>query len=235
MNEKNIDLTGNEIAKIIRDSVVEQIPVVGSATVKFFTLQERKRHERIISIFENLLSSLAGIDQSEINWEYVKSEDFNPMLGSVIDRLQYTTAKEKIHRFREILIKDLKTTYYSDFKETYLDLILRLNEDQIKILRAFQKLNVDLGSFSRNESADEKEKERERLKIQRIPKAEDFGLNRDLYLFYIQDLISKSLLYDEGMGRFSTGPFKIIEITQFGLEFLKFIENTDIDDRIDDK
>ena len=47
--------------------------------------------------------------------------------------------------------------------------------------------------------------------------------NRD-YFFYVQDLISKSLLYDSGIGGGGTSPFEILSITDFGERFINFIE-----------
>jgi hypothetical protein len=43
------------------------------------------------------------------------------------------------------------------------------------------------------------------------------------FQFAIQDLASKALLVDVGVGRIGTGPFEITDITQFGREFLNYI------------
>jgi hypothetical protein len=106
---------------------------------------------------------------------------------------------KKKKRFKEILIKDLKTIYKSDFKETFLDLILRLNEDQIRILQAFSLLKAPLN-------------------------AEEFQMDEDLYRFYLQDLNSKSLLYNDALSFDKHRPVIYTYITPFGREFLKFLE-----------
>ncbi|MDO9035042.1 MAG: hypothetical protein Q7U51_07560 [Methanoregula sp.] len=230
LNDEEIKIITNETTSAVSDIVISQAPFIGPIAVRINDTGERVRQQHINAFLEKFVSTLMKIERSEIDWTRFTSKDFYFMIHSVTERVHHTTAKEKIHRFQEILIKDLKTTYNSDFKETYLDLILRLNEEQIKILRAFQKLHNDHGPILRHESADEKEKEHQRIRIQKIPKAEDFVFDRELYSFYIQDLTSKSLLYDDGMGRFGTGPFTIIDITKFGLEFLNFIEYTDVEE-----
>ncbi|MFA7206419.1 MAG: hypothetical protein WC102_08830, partial [Saccharofermentanales bacterium] len=54
------------------------------------------------------------------------------------------------------------------------------------------------------------------------------GFDESKYLFYVQDLVSKSLLYDENILLFDGGgkPYTNLKITPFGEEFLRFIEGS---------
>jgi len=57
---------------------------------------------------------------------------------------------------------------------------------------------------------------------------EENGFDEAKYLFYVQDLISKSLLFDETIALFGgrTKPYTRLRITLFGEEFLRFIEGS---------
>ncbi|WP_432632643.1 hypothetical protein, partial [Brachyspira sp.] len=50
-----------------------------------------------------------------------------------------------------------------------------------------------------------------------------FNLSDEKYKFYTQNLISKSLLYDDGMNRLGARPFDIVKLTNFGKGLLDFI------------
>lgn len=52
-----------------------------------------------------------------------------------------------------------------------------------------------------------------------------YNISKSDYLYYVQDLISKSLLYDSGIGGIGTTPFEILSITDFGERFLEFIKD----------
>jgi|GEM_PF-736537 len=65
-----------------------------------------------------------------------------------------------------------------------------------------------------------------------IRKADYYGLESGDYLFLVQDLYSKGLLVDLGVGKFDAKPFETMAVTTFGLRFLKFI-NEDKEDAIE--
>jgi len=196
---EKVDIYVNEIAKAFRDSLISMVPVAGSTAVRLLEAIEKANIQIKINFIEEFVAELKGVDKNEINWSHLNSDDFLVMLNSVLERIRYTTAEEKKKRFKDILIKDLKTTYRSDFKETFLDLILRLNEDQIRILHTFRSLNGPLN-------------------------AEDFQMDEDLYRFYLQDLTSKALLHDDALSFDKRRPTIYTHITPFGREFLKFLE-----------
>lgn len=217
-----------EIGRATTDIILYNFPIAGSTVARISKMQDNVRQHQRDIVIEEFFSALAQEDKSKINWTRYKSQDFILLFNSVTIRAQQTTAKEKRRRFREILIKELHETYESDFKETFLDLILRLNEDQITILNSYKKTFDVYGPFVRGEKGESEDQKVLRERINHCPKATDFGYAQDLYFFYVQDLISKSLMYDEGMGRLGASPFKIVYITKFGLEFLDFITTAEI-------
>lgn len=53
--------------------------------------------------------------------------------------------------------------------------------------------------------------------------AHGFELDEDKYKYFIQDLLSKGLLSDDGVGSIGTVPLEIMSLTKFGNKFLKFV------------
>jgi hypothetical protein len=58
-------------------------------------------------------------------------------------------------------------------------------------------------------------------------KAEFYGLPENNFMFYKQRLFSKGLLIDNRMNRISSLPFENMGITEFGMEFIDFIKNSE--------
>jgi len=234
-NDKEIDIRGNELAIIIRDSIVEKIPLAGSVTIRFLSWEQRVRHERIISFIEDLVSSLQDTDKDEINWEYLSSQDFSDLIMLVVQRVEQTSSKEKLQRFKEILLKEVKTPYLSDFKDTFLDILLKINEDQIKILVFYQKLDNKEISIKFNYTPKNKgiRGVSEVIGSKTVARDENvyvnqtyFGMDQDIYDFLIQDLLSKYLLYDIGFNRFQWGHVLVPSVSPLGKEFLLFVKST---------
>jgi hypothetical protein len=225
MNDKEIDIKGNEIAKILRDSIIEKIPLIGSDIVRIISWQETVRNQRIISFIEDFISSLQGIDKSEINWEYLSSQDYFDLLASVSQKVEQTSSKEKLRRFKDILIKEIKTPYVSEFKDTFLDILSKINEDQIKILDFYYQ--VDLGKITLPQVSGSTTGIRQfNGKNENTYLNETyFKMEQEVYEFLIQDLISKYLLinFNSGIGPlFQRQSFP--KISPLGMEFLEFIK-----------
>lgn len=53
---------------------------------------------------------------------------------------------------------------------------------------------------------------------------ERFGMSEDELKFFLQNLLSKGLLRDDGVGSIGVDPNEIMSITHFGLKFLQFIK-----------
>lgn len=57
--------------------------------------------------------------------------------------------------------------------------------------------------------------------------AEYYNLNENKYQFYLQRLYSQGLLIDIGIGGIGKEPFEMMNITEFGMEFINFIKRSD--------
>ena len=129
-----------------------------------------------------------------------------------------------MHRFKRILLNEMTHTYTSDFKETFLDIVSRINEDQILILNHFRKVKDCESEGNSEQRVADGEGTETSLKC----KANFLGFDEAKYLFCVQDLVSKSLLFDETIALFGgrTKPYTRLRITLFGEEFLRFIEGS---------
>lgn len=55
--------------------------------------------------------------------------------------------------------------------------------------------------------------------------ADRFGITNDEYKYFLQNLFSKGLLTDDGVGAIGTDAMEIMSLTNFGIRFLSFVNN----------
>ena len=196
---------------------------VGVATDTFFEYQTQVKLERLYRIIEELREDFESIDPKKINWEHLQSEEFSDLFESILRRAVNTAAEEKIRRFKKILMNEMTRPYKSDFKETFLDIAYRINEDQIQILKHFWNAKNGCEGDSEQRVIDG-----EGTGVSFKSTADLQGFEEAKYLFYVQDLVSKSLLLDEAVALFGgeIKPYTNLRITPFGEEFLKFSEGS---------
>lgn len=216
---------------------ISALPYAGGALNEaLFEVRGRIAQKRINNFVESFLIYLNGLGLL-LDEEVITSEDFNEIYTAIIKRVVETKNEHKLKIFRDILASGLNTAYQSDFCETFLDLVTRLDFIELEILRLFEhtgrsgSMDVSegaIGSVSMLTSASYKDKIIERIRGEstHLSTIEAHGK----YEFYICDLISKALIVDtKTMGN----TFKDLEkegltnlyITDFGKEFLKFIRD----------
>mgnify|MGYP004480030875 FL=1 len=120
----------------------------------------------------------------------------------VIKKVIDTKAQYKINIFRDILVNQLDMEKHIDtgLLDTFLNIIYQMSEIEIKILN-------DIKQLTENKSQTKNK----------------FNLSDEKYKFYIQNLISKSLLYDDGMNSAGARPFDVVKLTVLSKELLDFI------------
>jgi hypothetical protein len=209
----------------VKNAVFSNIPVVGGILDEvLFEHRNRVKQERLNRFVEEFKKYLRSMGSCDIDQKHLKSEEFGDIFESILRKVVNTASEEKVHRFKKILLNEMEHTYESDFKETFLDIAFRINEDQIQILKHFW--NVKDGCESEDNS-EQKVVDGEGAEASLKYKANLLGFDESKYLFYVQDLISKSLLFDEYVGVFGGAkPYTNLRITPFGEEFLKFIEGS---------
>lgn len=221
-----------ETGKSVLKGCFGTIPVVGAALDEVaFEYRGRVYQNRLNRFIEALADYMGSVRGEDIDYSRLKSEEFGDIFESIVRRVLLTGSEEKIQRFKKILVQEMmKNTKPSDFKETYLDIVSRINEDQIRILNEYRKAQekapdemiAERGVINGG-SADNTPPE-----LSPHRRAEYYGLSESEYLFYVQDLVSKSLFLDDGMGNLGGyRPYELLEITPFGIEFLRYIEDCD--------
>ena len=214
----------------VENAVFSNIPVVGGTLDEvLFEHRSRVKQERLNRFVEGFEKYLRSMGSCDIDQKHLKSEEFGDIFESILRRVVNTASEEKVHRYKKILLNEINHIYESDFKETFLDIAFRINDDQILILNHFREIKgpkpennpergVIDGRDPRDEGAARASLNRERDLL---------GFNESKYLFYVQDLVSKSLLFDEYVGVFGGAkPYTNLGITPFGEEFLRFIEGS---------
>ncbi|NLW77747.1 MAG: hypothetical protein GXY18_15205 [Methanomicrobiales archaeon] len=139
-------------------------------------------------------------------------------------------SQQKIRRFQKILLGEIQKTYNSDFFDTFLHLTESLNDTHIRILLTHKNgdpiIQENLKTMTSRGVIDggDMSKETKTGYLHDFQKSDFYSLEKKQYQFYVQDLISKSLLYDEGMNRITYPPFSYTRITSFGEEYLRFLQ-----------
>ncbi len=181
------------------------IPTIGTALNEaIFDCRARLKQERLEKFVEELAGILQTLESDKIDTAYIQSEEFVDFLEDVLIRAAKTRAEEKRRKLAAVLAGRLQHAKSTPFDDRFLDLLLSLTEVQVRIL--------DEHLRATDESNDHRQ-----------PSYYDL-LDSDYY-FLVQDLISKALLYDNGMNRLgATRPFQIVEITALGRAFIRFLE-----------
>ena len=207
------------------EALLSRVPGgVGLLADTFIRYRNLIKQERVCGILEELKKDVESTDPHEFDQEYLRSEEFSDILESILWRVVNTASEEKVHRFKMILLNEMKHTYESDFKETFLDIAFRINDDQILIINHFREVKECESEGSTEQGAVDGRDEGAEASLKC---KEDFlGFDEGKYFFYVQDLVSKSLLYDEIIALFGgeTKPYTNLRITPFGEEFLRFVE-----------
>lgn len=212
------------------EALLSRVPGgVGLLADTFIRYRNLIKQERVCDLLEELKKDIESTDPHEFDQEYLRSEEFSDILESILWRVVNTASEEKVHRFKMILLNEMKHTYESDFKETFLDIAFRINEDQILILDHFREIrNSESESSSERGIIQSEDAGGEGARASLNRERDLLGFDESKYLFYVQDLVSKSLLYDENILLFDGGgkPYTNLKITPFGEEFLRFIEGS---------
>jgi hypothetical protein len=115
-------------------SIFGVIPFGGTALNElFFEYNGRIKQNRLNRFIEILSENFT--QNSEINLENIKTENFNDLFESVLRRVVQTKSELKLLRFKDILIKELsEPSEQYELIDHYLDLISNLTEEEIIIL-----------------------------------------------------------------------------------------------------
>jgi hypothetical protein len=207
--------------------LIGAIPFAGTALNEaLFDGRSRIKQERFNNFINIFSEYMKDVNESEIDFEYIKSEDFGDIFESIIRRVMRSGSEEKLKTFKNVLSNHVLGKIKTDHAETFLDLVSRLNEDQIRILETYRKIKTNDISIDENLPKRNVIDANFETQISELRSAKNFELDEGVYQFYLQDLFAKGLLFDNGVNRMDIGPFELMEITQFGIDFLSYIEQS---------
>lgn len=230
MNDKT-----KEILVGVVKSGFSAIPFAGGVFNEIcFDIRSRIVQQRLNNFTDSLLDYLKemGLDIDE---GLITSESFNDLYISILKRVTETSCKHKLNIFRDILTNNISKPYESNFRETFLDLVNKLDYIEIEILQMYKETgrfgsmdiaegNVGSVSSVVRISYEKDIKQRIRENSPELSTIEIEGK----YEFYICDLTSKSLLVDSKVigntyNDIAMKGLSMLYISDFGKEFLKFI------------
>ena len=127
-------LSKKEIISSTAKSLFGAVPFGGALLDElFFEYNGRIKQKRLNNFVEILAENFT--EESKINIDNIKTEDFNDLFESVLRRVVQTKSELKLKRFKDILIKELNSpTEQTELVELYLDLISSLSEEELSIL-----------------------------------------------------------------------------------------------------
>lgn len=252
-------------------SIVGQIPIVGPAFNEIlYDYRARIKQNRLNSFVELLYDYFSKIDSDEINLESLTTEEFTDFFEMIIRKAAETKSKDRLEKLKQVLVNEIISPYKGDFKETFVNIVLMLQNKQIEILKCHSLIPsevvelrgkidmIDLSStlnpekfdfdmdfmnekndeyllnkeikrqkLEESEMASEREKEGLLIEIEKYAqyrKPEFYKLSKTEFTFFVQDMISKALMYDSGIGsHFDSKPMVEFSITEYGKEFLSFL------------
>ena len=124
-------------------SIFGVIPVGGAALDElFFEYNGRLKQNRLNKFVTILAESFT--QESEINIDNIKTENFNDLFESVLRRVVQTKSEKKLLRFKDILLKELNSpSLHVELIDHYLDLISSLTEQEITILYNHRHFTIE--------------------------------------------------------------------------------------------
>ena len=189
------------------------VPWIGGAITEiWFGHRDRTKQRRLAAFLDDIADRLRNIDEAKVDKDYIGSEDFVDFLDSVLDRATRVRADDRRARLSRALCEQITRPIPIDFADLFLDLVLELNSSQVHILKEHAQ-----GSPNRSSSSF------------RTPR--HYSLRQGHYRYLVQVLISRGLMLEQHVPKTGVGekyrPFERLEVTELGLEFLKFLEHED--------
>ncbi len=191
-------------------SLVNLIPIGGAidyiATMPA-TRFHQERVEHFISEANLQLEKLEELPQLD-------EEFIHDLLFATIDEVKKTRSNEKIERFAQIFSGSLKAQHTWDDVELLIHLTADLNDNHIRILKTCSDSEGHSGGADKGGvmvSREMKSTAELPVLLHEFPDLEESRLK-----MHCNDLISRGLLMDIGIGRLSTGALEMLQISDLG-------------------
>jgi hypothetical protein len=105
-----------------------------------FDYRSRVKQNRLNEFIDLLSEEFSKRSQDEVDFKKMESDEFGDLFESILKRVIQTSSKDKLERFKKVLVDHMTIERVTDYTETFLDLVARLSEVQISILSRHSKL-----------------------------------------------------------------------------------------------
>lgn len=235
----NMNINVKEILVGITKGAISVVPYAGGALNEFlFEIRGRIAQKRINNFVDGFIQYIEDMG-TPIDEDVLTSENFNDMYVSIIRHVIECKSQYKIDIFKRILESNLRINYESDFRDTFLELVNKLDYMEFEILKMFKDSGRS-GSMDIPEGTDGCVSTTTSMSCRKAIISRIKECNTEMntleavekYEFYICDLISKSLLVDsKTVGNtyrdLNKEGLTYLYITVFGKEFLRFVQMYD--------
>ena len=131
-----------EAIKTISESVGKQLlnlnPITGFIVSYVETVKERQAERKLTRCLEMLESLQKDLDESQksINEKYVKNDNFLDIFEQTVNQVANERNDDKRMYFKNILLNSIfKDTVDYDITEKYMNILSRLEKDDLTILK----------------------------------------------------------------------------------------------------
>lgn len=204
-----------QIAETAARIMISAIPFVGGPLQEIIDHRSRVKLERLDELVEGMKGDMERLGEGAVRLDYLSTEEFGDLLESVMRRVVHAGDPARRARLRQVLISQMLAPAPASDQELFLDIVADISEKELEILREYSAAH--LRPHGRGEQVN-------------LPKqgafrdAVTYGLDEHQYRYHVQKLMARGLLYDDGVGRWSTRAMQVFEISDLGLAFLKYVE-----------
>lgn len=201
-----------EVAISTVRAVIGVIPYVGPLLIEaLFDCRSRIKQERANQFVEELKDAVQNLAESRIDYSFLKTEEFSDHIEEVMAKVLQNRSAAKRNHYKNILIKGIKGHRPPDLSKVFLDILSEITDEEMLLLAKFYELS--------NQQPDQPNPLSFKLNKERV---EQLGYEYKDFSLWIQSLLRKGVLYDDGPGKWGARPYELIRITELGIRFYDY-------------
>jgi hypothetical protein len=185
------------------------IPAAAQIVTSLLTSGSVRFERRLLLVFEELNAQQKRIEASIPDRKYYESEEFQSLLGLVIEKLHTTHDEEKLRMFGAALANSGSSEFQPDEKEDYIRTLRDLSANELQVLKRgypyghFSRYTDGLGRLVGMGLVDE---ELQKKRAGRVPR----GADHQRLMQELEKVVT-------------TPPERSYSLSSFGFRFLEFI------------
>jgi len=126
-------------------TLVGQIPIVGGIiNTLMFDFSANLKQSRLNNFTLKLKEYFESVSEEEININNILTPDFHDIFESILIKISRTKSEEKIERYKQIVIGQIKNLKDFDLVEGFVEITSKLTEHHISVLTDRYRINSDI-------------------------------------------------------------------------------------------